>query len=151
MSCHHQEQNLPHNSVKTIRTVEDNKISEKKCYGRKYRILLLQVEQEQQRGRQRETVNWEERRSLWRCGIETESLSRCFCCSRGLITSGSSVMMDYVTVTGAGARHMSPCHILPSIALPSIHYHNIAGHGHSLPTLPTHLGSIHDVMIPEPT
>ena len=51
MSCHHQEQNLPHNSVKTIRTV-DNKISEKKCYGRKYRILLLQVEQQRGNGRQ---------------------------------------------------------------------------------------------------
>ena len=57
----------------------DNKVSEKRCYGHLklseiHNTVFLHLQVKQQRGR--ETVNWEEERlcSLWRCGIETESL-----------------------------------------------------------------------------
>ena len=146
MSCHHQEQNLPHNSVKTIRTV-DNKISEKKCYGRKYKILLLQVAQQRGNGRQST-----EKRDVRYGDVE---LKRKVCLG---VFVGPGVSLHQGAPRydgwchghwGRGTPHVPSapsCH-----PLPSIHYHNIAGHCHSLPTLPTHLGSIHDVMIPEPT
>ena len=149
MSCYHQEQNLPHNSVKTIRTVEDNKISEKKCYGRKYRILLLQVEQ--QRGRQRHRRQSTEKRDVRYGDVE---LKRKVCL--GVFAAPGVSLHQGAALWWIMSRSLGPglatCPLATSChPLPSIHYHNIAGHGHSLPTLPTHLGSIHDVMIPEPT